>query len=102
MRPAMIEDKYPIQNSANPARIIEGEAVIITPDDSQLHTLNEVGTFVWERADGAHTVAQIVDELCRCFEVERERAERDVSEFIARCQERNLMLLQDAAGPAQG
>jgi hypothetical protein len=96
----MIDDKYPVQNPANPARVIEGEAVVITPDDSQLHSLNEVGTFIWERSDGTRTVAQIVDEVCRSFEVEPEQAARDAAAFIDHCCQKKLMLLQDAAGPA--
>ena len=98
----MIDDKYLVQNPANPARVIEGEAVVITPDDSQLHSLNEVGTFIWERADGSRTVAQIVDELCQCFEVDRAQAARDVVAFVDQCCQKKLMLLQDAAGPAPG
>ena len=102
MLSAMIGEKYPVLNPANPARIIEGEAVVITPDDSQLHTLNAVGTFIWERADGMRTVSQIVDELCQTFEVERAQAEQDVAEFISQCQQKKLMTLQDAAVRAPG
>ena len=98
----MIDDKYPVQNPANPARVIEGEAVVITPDDSQLHSLNEVGTFIWERADGTRTVAQIVDEVCKFFAVERPQAVHDAAEFIEHCCQKKLMLLQDAAGPTPG
>jgi hypothetical protein len=96
----MIDDKYLVQNPANPARVIEGEAVVITPDDSQLHSLNEVGTFIWERADGAHTVGQIIDEICQAFEVERAQAAADVAAFVDQCCQKKLLLLQDSAGPA--
>lgn len=47
-----------------------------------LHQLNLVGGMVWERCDGNHTLAQIVDELMKEFEVEREDLEADVEAFV--------------------
>lgn len=95
----MIE-KYPVKNLDNPARIIEGEAVIVTPDDSQLHTLNDVGTFIWDRADGATTLAAIIKELCHTFDVEPDHAERDAVEFVGQCIEKKVMFLKDGPSAA--
>ena len=90
--------KYrPLKNPATPARIIEGEAVIVSPFDSKLHTLNEVGTFIWERADGSTELDQIVDELCQTFDIDRERARQDAERFVESCLEKQVMLRADEA-----
>jgi hypothetical protein len=41
-----------------------------------------VGTFIWERCDGRHSVAQIAEELTEEYEVEPEVAIRDCEQFL--------------------
>lgn len=62
------------------ARTIDGQAVVVQLDRQELHTLNEVGTRVFELADG-RSLASIVDAVLGEFEVSRELAERDVAAF---------------------
>lgn len=64
------------------SRVIEGEAVVIVIDDQKLHTLNEVGTFVWSRAR-RRSVAEIVAELVTEYEVDPTAATRDVLAFLS-------------------
>lgn len=65
------------------SRIIDGKAVVITIDSNQLHVLNEVGTRVWELADG-RSLEAISAEIVREFAVDLERAEQDVCTFARR------------------
>ena len=44
--------------------------------------LNRVAAFIWERLDGARSVASIVDAVVERFEVERGRAEADALELV--------------------
>lgn len=90
---------YLVQNVETPARVMDGNAVVITPHDAVLHTLNEVGTFIWSRADGTRTVEQIVGELVTAFAVGPEDATRDATEFIEACVKRGLMHLSDVPQP---
>ncbi len=62
-------------------RIIDGEAVIITPADSTMHTLNDVGTRIWELIGKASSLRQVAESLCSEFDVEKERAEKDTLWF---------------------
>ena len=41
------------------SRLFEGQMLIITPDDSMLHRLNEVGTYIWEYLEAPHSIEQI-------------------------------------------
>ena len=64
------------------ARKVGGEMVILSADDSSLFVLNEVGTAIWEAADGRTSLDAIADGVCREFDVDLETALRDVSAFV--------------------
>jgi coenzyme PQQ biosynthesis protein PqqD len=72
-------------------REIDGEIVIISPEDSQVHELNETAALVWKRADGAQTVEEIAAGMAAEFEVSCESAQKDVAEFIAQLAEKQLL-----------
>lgn len=93
-------ERYPLQNPQAAWRVYDGEAVIVSPEDSTLHTLNEVGTLVWEAADGRTPLAAIVARVCARYDVEAGAAERDVDVFVERLAERRLITILDA--PAAG
>lgn len=77
------------------ARVIDGHAVIVTVDERKLHTLNEVGTFVWERADGK-TISQIAKELVDVFDVQPERALSDIQTFVSELHRLGALRLGEA------
>jgi hypothetical protein len=68
------------------ARRIAGETILVPvnqrAEDMALFTLNEVGSFVWERLDGSRPLAAIAEEITASFEVEASRASADVLEFM--------------------
>lgn len=69
------------QSPRTASRVVEGRAVVVVMDDQALYTLNSVGTFLWERADG-RTLHALVEEVVHEFDVDRERAENDVIGFV--------------------
>ena len=44
--------------------------------------LNETGTFIWKLCDGKTTVTEIIDALCRQFDIRHARAQKDVIALI--------------------
>ena len=89
-------DRYLIQNPQAAWRVYDGEAVIISPDDSTLNTLNAVGTLIWEAADGKTPVSAIVARISEEFDVEADQAERDSGAFIEKLCQRGLLLVSEA------
>jgi hypothetical protein len=65
------------------ARKVAGEMVVLSADDSSLYVFNGIGTAVWEAVDGRTPISAIVEDvICREYEVDPERARRDVEEFV--------------------
>jgi len=75
-------DRYPIKAQEIAYRELDGEAIIVNFHNSFFYNFNPVGTFIWERCDGRHTVRHISDDLVKAFEVTPEDAARDSLEFI--------------------
>ena len=94
-------DTYPLQSSRTAWRVYDGEAVVLSSDDSTLSSLNAVGTLIWESADGKTPMSAIVSRICEEFDVDRERAERDALAFIARLRERGLLTTSETSDSAR-
>jgi hypothetical protein len=80
------------RDSRWPFQEIEGKIVILVPARREVHQLDEVGTFVWKRLEEARTLDEVVGAVCEEFEVEEERARRDVEEFLGSLEEKGLLL----------
>lgn len=63
-------------------RVIDGEALVVSPKDSLIYPLNDVGTRIWELLDGKRTVSDIASLICGEFEADAKAIRDDVAEFI--------------------
>jgi hypothetical protein len=95
-----VPDGYPEQNPRAAWRVYEGEAVIVSPEDSTLHTLNPVGTLIWEAADGRTELEAIVGRVCEAFDVDRATAARDAAAFVEQLCQRGLLTILEAPRPS--
>ena len=93
-------ERYPEQNPRAAWRVYDGEAVIVSPEDSTLHTLNAVGTVIWEAADGRTAMETIVARVCDAFEVDAATAARDAAAFIESLSRKGLLTMLEAPRPA--
>jgi hypothetical protein len=84
-------DATPTVRSEFCSREVDEETVILAPSGDQVLSLNAVGSFIWQRIDGAHTVRDIVDVLCDAYEVERAEAEADVARFLDQLADHGLI-----------
>ena len=65
------------------ARSLGGEMMIMSARDSTLFSLNEVGTVIWEAADGQTPLEEIVErQVCTNFQVDPPQALKDAESFI--------------------
>ena len=75
---------YLARNPRVAARSLDGEMMIMSARDSTLFTLNKTATILWQAADGATPLDEIVEQrICPRFEVEPAEALQD-AETVAR------------------
>lgn len=72
-------------------RIIDGEVVILIPEESVLYALGGCGSRIWELIEKEISVSDLVDVICDEYEVELERAKEDIDEFINNLRKLNLV-----------
>lgn len=88
-------EQYLVRSPFLAWRIIEGEAVIISPQERELHQLNEVGTDIWRMADGSRTLQQIAQDLTQTYEVAPEEVLLDVLAFAQELVDKGVAFLSD-------
>lgn len=49
---------------------------------NRMFTLNEVGSFIWDQIDGHKCVEDIISSVHAEFDIDKQTAQQDVSEFL--------------------
>lgn len=75
------------------ARVLDEKAVVVVIDQNVLHTLNEVGTRVWELAEGVE-LAQIIDTIATEYDVGAATARADVESFVLEMLELGILEIE--------
>jgi hypothetical protein len=79
----------------NPAlawREIDDETVIISPNDSVMHELNDTGSFLWKNIDGKRSAAELAELLVENYEVAPDVALSDTQSLLEEMSSRKLVL----------
>jgi Coenzyme PQQ synthesis protein D (PqqD) len=93
---AFISDNYIARSSAIAARLIGGEMMIMSAVDSTFFTLNEVGTAIWQAADGRTPLSIIVSQnICAEFDVTPEQAQVDAEQFVKDLAQYGILRISD-------
>lgn len=83
------------------ARLLDGEMMIMSARDSTLFNLNECGTLIWQAADGATPLEEIVSQkICAEYDVEPSEALKDAEAFVRELAGHGIMRLSEQ--PMQG
>ena len=72
-------------------REIADEKVVYDKANGKVHFLNQTATFIFDLCDGKNTQEDIVKHLMDKYEVDRDKAERDVEEIL-RNLEKNIII----------
>jgi Coenzyme PQQ synthesis protein D (PqqD) len=92
----MSDKRYVARSTAIAARVLGDETMVMSASDSTLFTLDEVATLIWEAADGATPLEEIVArKICANFDITQEIALKDAELLVQQLAEHGLMLLSD-------
>jgi len=86
-------DMFVSKNKEIAYRVIEDEAVILTPEDGMLHNLNPVATVIFEAADGKRKVEDIIRKITEEFNIEEKIAQRDCLNFVEDLVHKKMLIL---------
>ena len=76
------------------ARMLGGCMMIMSARDSSLFSLNEVGSVIWNAADGSTSLAEIVENaVCTQFEVSPSEALADAEQFVRQLAEHGILTI---------
>ena len=85
----------------NPAlawREIDEATVIISPNDSVMHELNDTGSFLWKNIDGHRNAADLASLLAEIYEVTPDIALTDTQSLLEELSSRKLLVPVPEAG----
>jgi methyltransferase-like protein len=70
-----------------------GEEKVLVPlrnniaNMTEIYTLNEVGSYIWDEIDGKNTEKDIVKAITEEFDIDETTAQNDLYEFLKRLEE---------------
>jgi hypothetical protein len=87
-------DKIFRRNPHTATRIIDAEAIVMTPEDGVLHSFNRVGTRIWELCDGKNSLKQIVNKVSDEFDGRPEMIRSDTRDFIRELISKDMLIFK--------
>ena len=89
-------DMYVNKNREIAFRVIEGQAVILTPANGMLHTLSLVATRIFELANGKRKISEICNGIVEEFDAEEDVVARDARRFIEDMLHKKILVLSES------
>jgi hypothetical protein len=78
------------------ARMLDGEMMIMSAHESSLFSLNDVATMIWQAADGATSLEEIVTrKICSEYDVEPGEALKDAEALVRELAAHGILKLSD-------
>jgi hypothetical protein len=88
--------RYVARSTAIAAREIGDETMVMSATTSTLFTLDEVGSVIWEAADGVTSLDEIVaNKICAQYDIAPEVALKDAEVFVEALAKHGILLLSD-------
>jgi hypothetical protein len=72
-------------------RMLDGNAVLVSPREGEVRVLNQVGTAIWQLLVQEEEIPAIEQYLTANFEVTRQRAHDDLIMFLEELTERGIV-----------
>lgn len=74
------------------SRTFDGETVIVNTSENVVTMLNEVGSRIWELADGSQSIDEIVTQIVGEYNVELADAKIAVERFVQELETKGLVI----------
>ena len=88
------KDSFINKNDKAAYRIIDHEAMVVTPGSNKLYVINRVGSRIWELADGGVEIKAIARAVHEEFNVDYAQALEDTIEFAEELSSKTLIAVK--------
>ena len=86
-----ITEDRPQHRSDVKIRDVEGELVVLDLEGKRVHQLNPTARHIWNQCNGQQSIADIIEQLCESFDIDRVTAEKDVTALVRQLKEAGLL-----------
>lgn len=87
-----LEEAQPVVERSLTWRILDGDAVIVSPRNGKIRVLNHSGALIWQLLAEGKTVPEISNALIDQYGINPEQANVDLSNFLTDLTQRGLVL----------
>lgn len=84
-------DKIPVKSNELSVRELGTNIIIISESGKELHTLDDIGSFIWKVIDGHSTVTAILNKICDEYDVDMSRAKSDLLSYLKELSSKGLI-----------
>lgn len=92
-----VQAQRPTIESSLTWRILDGDAVIISPRNGKIRVLNHSGAVIWQQLVAEKSVSEIINALVDQYEISLEQAHADLETFLNDLTQRGLVQWEPAA-----
>ncbi|MDI6891161.1 MAG: PqqD family protein [Thermodesulfovibrionales bacterium] len=85
------KDSYISRSDKAAYKVIDNEAMVVTPGSNKQYVFNLVGFKIWEMANGEIDIRKIARAICEEFNVTYEQAVKDAIEFAEELSVKGLL-----------
>ncbi|VAW98051.1 hypothetical protein MNBD_GAMMA23-2265 [hydrothermal vent metagenome] len=71
---------------------IDGELVILDKDNGQIHQLNSVASFIWQKMEVGLDIDAIVQKLIQFYEIDATLAKADLDKVLQQFKDLKLLI----------
>ena len=76
-------------------RLLDDNAVVVSPRAGEVRVLNSVGTAIWQRLVDEEGLTEIEEYLQNSYDVKQERAHSDLLSFLEELTDRGILVWND-------
>jgi hypothetical protein len=93
---------YIARSKSVAARMLGGEMMVMSAQDSTLFDLNDTASAIWQAADGITPLNEIVERVvCKEFDVAPEAAFQDAEAFVTELAGHGILLVSEQPIPQE-
>lgn len=88
-------DTTVVADDSHVATTVDGETVLLNDETGTYQGLDGVGSRIWELVQEPTTVGDVVETITAEYDVDAQRCERDVREFVGELAAQRLVEIDD-------